>query len=235
MQALNNAEILSVWERGTGLHALDRGLLALRAALATSPEADVADWPVGRRNRALTELHVCCFGTALDGWLACVRCGDKLEFNVGCLDLLEADGGGTREDTVRWRGQSFRLPTSRDLAHALSAASSRESAVRLVEGCRLDAGDPQSWSDTELDEVGQQMALADPLAETRLSLHCPSCGHEWEEILDIATFVWAEVEAKARRLLCEIHAIASAYGWTEREILALSARRRALYFEMVQQ
>jgi hypothetical protein len=33
----------------------------------------------------------------------------------------------------------------------------------------------------------------------------------------------------------EIHAIASAYGWSEKEILALSDPRRAFYLEMVRE
>jgi hypothetical protein len=31
----------------------------------------------------------------------------------------------------------------------------------------------------------------------------------------------------------DVHALASAYGWSEREILALSDTRRRLYLEMV--
>jgi hypothetical protein len=91
-----------------------------------------------------------------------------------------------------------------------------------------------SWSDEELEEIGERMAMADPLAEMRLTLHCPSCENDWEETLDIVTFLWAEIAARARRLLLEIHALASAYGWTETEILSLSENRRARYIEMVQ-
>ncbi len=78
------------------------------------------------------------------------------------------------------------------------------------------------------------MAQADPLAETRLALECPSCAHAWEESFDIAGFLWEEIEARARRIVFDVHALASAYGWTEAQILALSAvsRRRALYLEM---
>ena len=78
------------------------------------------------------------------------------------------------------------------------------------------------------------MALADPMAETRLALSCPACGSEWHEALDIARFVWAEIESRAKRLAGEVHALASAYGWTEAEILGLSGPRRSLYLGMVQ-
>ena len=78
------------------------------------------------------------------------------------------------------------------------------------------------------------MALADPLAETRLTLHCPKCEVDWEESLDMTSFLWAEIDACVRRLLLEIHTLASAYGWTETEILSLGENRRVRYVEMVQ-
>jgi hypothetical protein len=40
--------------------------------------------------------------------------------------------------------------------------------------------------------------------------------------------------ARARRLLIEVHSLASAYGWSETDILSMSEPRRALYLEMVQ-
>ncbi len=41
------------------------------------------------------------------------------------------------------------------------------------------------------------------------------------------------MEARAKRLLSEVHALASAYGWSEREILGLSVARREFYLGMV--
>ena len=78
------------------------------------------------------------------------------------------------------------------------------------------------------------MAVADPLAEIRLALCCPSCGDESTETIEIVSFLWGEIEARGKRLLTEVHAIAAAYGWTEAEALALSPARRAFYLEMVQ-
>jgi hypothetical protein len=78
------------------------------------------------------------------------------------------------------------------------------------------------------------MSLADPLAEIALSLDCPVCKNTCEEALDLPAFLWAEVEARARRILQEVHALALNYGWHESEILALSDTRRAMYLQMVQ-
>jgi hypothetical protein len=77
------------------------------------------------------------------------------------------------------------------------------------------------------------MSNADPMADIHLALNCPSCEHKWMAPFDIVAFLWREISAAARRLLREVHTLASAYGWTESEILALSPVRRRAYLEMI--
>jgi hypothetical protein len=130
--------------------------------------------------------------------------------------------------------ERFRLPTSRDLAEIIATNDATPATIRLLERCRESRPEPLALSDAMLEEVEEKMASADPLAETRLALLCPTCGHEWSGTLDIVRFVWAEIESRARRLLWEVHHLARAYGWTEAETLSLPATRRAIYLEMVQ-
>jgi hypothetical protein len=77
------------------------------------------------------------------------------------------------------------------------------------------------------------MALADPMAEVLIELPCPACGTGHDSLLDIVSFFWSELEARAKRLLREIHDLATAYGWTESAILSLSDHRRAVYLDLV--
>jgi hypothetical protein len=42
-----------------------------------------------------------------------------------------------------------------------------------------------------------------------------------------------ELNAAATRLLHDVHTLASAYGWSEGDILAMSEARRARYVAMV--
>jgi hypothetical protein len=235
MRSLSNPDFLNLWECGLRLHPLDRSLLALATALPETSYGSLADWPLGRRNRALAELRCACFGSSLQGWTACTQCGEKLEFEMDARVLAreEVNEPGRREPIVV-KGRSFRLPTSRDLARVAGETDSRRAAIRLMEGCQLEGGESAAWREEDVEEVGEEMALADPMAETRLALHCGTCGNEWDEALNIAAFLWAEIEARAKRLLFETHILASAYGWTEKEILSMSEPRRALYMEMVQ-
>jgi hypothetical protein len=73
----------------------------------------------------------------------------------------------------------------------------------------------------------------DPGADVRIGLSCPACQHGWTLGFDIVSFIWGEIEDWAQRLLADVHVLAQAYGWSERDILALSPTRRQLYLEMV--
>jgi hypothetical protein len=240
MRALSNADFLTIWENGHRLHPLDRGLLAIRASLPETPggrvaDESVADWTLGRRNLALAELRTLYFGPRLEGWTACGQCGEKLEFEVDCRKLAE-----TYEETsgqpVAFHGSTFRLPTSRDLARIAGETDSQRAALLLLQNCTIDpaASEPARWSQSEIEEIAEKMALADPLAEITLGFECPVCQHTSEEILDLSSFLWAEIESRAKHLLLEIHALASSYGWAESAILAMSDVRRATYLQMVQ-
>jgi len=236
MRALSNADFLTLWENGHRLHPLDRGLLAIRASLPESTgglvgDEPVADWTLGRRNRALAELRTLYFGPRLEGWTACSQCGEKLEFEVDCRTLAETYDE-TSSQTIAVRGITFRLPTSRDLARIAKETDPQRAALLLLQNCTI--GEPPCWSESEIEDVAEKMALADPLAEIALGFECPVCQHTSEEVLDLSSFLWAEIETRAKRLLLEIHALATSYGWAESAILAMSDVRRATYLQMVQ-
>jgi hypothetical protein len=169
--------------------------------------------------------------------MACTQCGEKLELDLDGRSLARGipETASNRSDSVLAAGHVFRLPTSRDLAGAAKEADPLSAAIRLLQSCRVGQGESPVWSNDELEEVGQALSLADPMAEILVTLNCPACGSECQQSLDMAAFLWEEIEARAKRLLMEVHALASAYGWTEREVLSLSEHRRAFYLEMVRQ
>jgi hypothetical protein len=234
MRTFSTSDLLEMWERGRLLHPLDRGLVALSMTLPSLSE-DLADWPLGRRNRALFDLHCKAFGPRLQGWTSCTGCQEKVEFDLDANVLMSPTGEEPAwQEALAVGGERFRLPTSRDLAEIMAASDAKPAAIRLLERCRESRAEPLVLSDAMLEEVEEKMASADPMADIRLALLCPACGHEWDGTLDIARFIWAEIESRARRLLWEVHHLARAYGWTEAETLSLTAARRAAYLEMVQ-
>jgi hypothetical protein len=241
MLALNHADFLTLWEAGSRLHPLDRSLLAIRTSLpANAGESVVADWPLGRRNRALAALRALYFGPRLEGWAVCASCGEKLEFELDCRALGEVPEPPAQA-SVAMDGTNFRLPTTRDLACIANETSPTDAVMRLLEICAVGGESKDAvgeilrgWPREKIDAVAEKMAEADPLAEISVGLECPVCKHAGEEPLDLASFVWSEIEARARQLLSEVHILASTYGWAEQTILTMSDERRCNYLQMVQ-
>ena len=233
MIALSLADILNVWESGRALHPLDQSVLVIRAGLPEAAGDSVADWPLGRRNRTLAELRRACFGARLRGRTTCPHCAEPIEFELDSGKLIEAPAAEI--EAVSVDGEKFRLPTSRILASIMDERDPETAASRLCDRCRIGddrrEGDGPTFSAEDVERIGEAMALADPMAEIAFDFDCPACGAAFREELDLAAFFWREIEVEAKRLLFEVHTLASAYGWREHEVLALSAARRAYYIE----
>ena len=218
MRALSQTDCLSLWESGQGLHPLDQGLLAVHTAFPHARSESIADWPLGKRNRALAELRCACFGQWVRGWTACEQCEERLEFEVDGNALCESSVPDC-DQRIDIDGRVFRLPTSRDLARVAGERDPSIAATRLLQLCVVaasdgdDTGYPQTllkWTEEELDGIGECMAQADPLAEIMLHFDCPTCAHSFEQSLDLAAFLWAELEGRAKRLLLDVHMLAHA-------------------------
>jgi hypothetical protein len=228
MRALGEADYLALWERGTSLHPLDRFLLALHTGFPETSMPEIAGWPLGKRNIALARLRRACFGPQLNGWTMCRACAAQLEFAVDAAAIADAEH--PQAETIMHGGQVYRLPTTGDLARLANEPDVDIAASRLAALCRADDG----AAEPDLETLGDAMARADPLAEIILHFDCPACAASFDESLDLATFFWREIAAPAQRLLRDIHTLASAYGWREADVLALSPARRAAYIDMVQ-
>ena len=151
-------------------------------------------------------------------------------------------GVAAPELLAAWEDCAGRRPAERAVALAgASELTVGELDRRLLELRRSAFGDEAATvadcpACGELPEalaaaVAERMAAADPQAAARVALRCPACAHEWEAPIDAGAFLWAELDAWARRTLHEVHVLASAYGWSEEAILALGPRRR-VYLEL---
>jgi hypothetical protein len=88
-----------------------------------------------------------------------------------------------------------------------------------------------------LDQLGGAMTdtveAVDPQAEVELVCVCPACALQWSAPFDIVDYLWRELEAWVKQLLREVHILASRYGWSERDLLALSPWRRRYYLGLI--
>ncbi|WP_158892897.1 phage baseplate protein [Amycolatopsis anabasis] len=236
MAALTEAGLLATWEAALGQGPVRRAL-ALATAGGAEP-ATVADLSVGRREEFVLALRERCFGATFSCAVTCPSCEEELELELGLDDVRAAPPpDGENRITAHGFEVEFRPITSRDLLAVRRDLP--DARRRLLERCVLSARrrgrKARKVPDEVLDAVAAELSTRDPQADVRLDLDCASCGHEWRSPFDVTAFLWAEMEAYARRLLHEVHALATVYGWSEREVLAVSPARRRCYLEMAGQ
>jgi hypothetical protein len=242
MRPLGAGDILRVWERGEGQCPVEQALLILGVAEPELTRSDLAALSVGERDARLLALREATFGPTVRGLERCPECAQRVEVTLRVGDLRTmseaGDASAVAELTAGVVRLHFRPATSADLLAVVGCADANGARQRLLEACVLEASrDGELVGAGELpadvvDQLAAQMAQSDPGAEIWLDLDCPGCGGSWRVLFDIAAFLWTELAAHAKRLAHEVHVLASAYGWLEVEILALSTRRRRLYLEL---
>ena len=243
MHPLSARDLMQVWEWGQGQHPVDRALTLLAVACPEMTRDELAALSIGQRDGLLLTLRELAFGPRLDGFAECPECREHLEFTVNVADLRTADSAEPTEAELTLAVEGFevrfRLPDSLDLAAVAHCDDVGVARDLLVKRCVLHARQGEveiavgAVPETVITVLAAHVVGRDPLSEVQLDLHCPACSHRWQQILDIVSCFWAEISSQAKRLLNEVHTLARAYGWREADILAMSARRRQLYLEMV--
>ena len=242
MRALTARAALQAWEQGQPFGPQGRALALLQAALPEIDRERLRKLPIGQRDALLVRLRQRTFGHTVRGFARCDECGASLEFD---LDLRSFDAAGQLRERrpPEWLSVDgfeifFRLPDSTDFAAVADTCIETETArMRLLERCVLEARRADQpvalgeLSAVAIDRLGERMEELDPLAELPLAIDCDSCSHRWLTLFDAGTFLWQDISLSAQRLLDEVHALATAYGWSEPQILALSAARRQYYIE----
>jgi uncharacterized protein (UPF0212 family) len=248
MRPLSASQLVNLWERGPGQHPAQRALALLEAAHPEDSPQELALLPIGRCNALLLTLREWTFGSRVSGVVTCPNCGQRLETDFSISEIRAAEAGPRYSrfevgeclslETEGYEVQ-FRLPNGLDLM-AVSGYSDPEAARRaLLEGCVLSVlRDGEVLPVDALPEqvtarIAESMEQADPQADVELSLSCPTCGRQWQAAFDIASYFLSEISDWAPRILRDVHALASAYGWRESDILALSPWRRQLYLDMI--
>lgn len=243
MRTPTPAQLLQLWERGSGASATTCGLLLLGCSCDEYAAQALAALPLGRRDALLLQLRARLFGDEICSVASCPHCAATVEATFRCADLLLTspdNDTATLEHVSPTHGVhvQFRLPDSNDLLALEHGDGADDARQLLLERCVLavsDAGakrDVRSLSPPLQTEIAQAMAQADPQADLQLAFRCPDCGHDWQPVFDIARFLWQELHAWALRMLRDVDTLAYAYHWAEDDILSLSPRRRQAYLEL---
>lgn len=229
MQLTSARQLLESWEtlQGQPMPVRAAGLAAL---LTGRSLPNVLRWSLARRDRALFDFRAQMFGERVEAVTACPNCAEQLEMQLPLAQIAPSKTAARKSgfQTMHLDGAPVRCraPNSEDLLAVSASRDVAEARTQLIARC-IQTDDP------ELRERAAALLSGAPADDVELNLMCPACGHTWQAPFDIATFVWRELDDWAQRTLREIHVIAGAYGWSEDEILQLSARRRQLYVEMI--
>ncbi|MFE0515695.1 hypothetical protein [Streptomyces sp. NPDC058964] len=234
------AGLLTAWETGLAQAPAGRALLLHRTArpdLGGDTEA-LLGLPVGEREADLFALRGALFGDRMQVRAECGACGQDMEFDLDTAEFARPPAA-SRDPLLRvvqdgWEIE-FRPPGVADLTAGARGAPPRPARLAPggVSAARDGAAVPAEALPAAVQRrIAEATEAADPGADLTLDIGCPECGTATRAELDIASYLWTELDAWARDLLLDIHLLATAYGWSEPEILALSPLRRHYYLEL---
>lgn len=245
MRTPSAVELLHVWEIGLAQHPIHFGLALLALAWPETPTPDFARVSIGQRDAALLTLREQLFGTRLNSIARCPQCGEQLELSFQ-VDQVRAPIPQQAAQPLQVQMDeytvSFRSPNSGDLLAIAGVDEPAAARQQLLQRCLIaveqaaqDITDQirKTMPDLLVAQLLRQIAQADPQGDVQLALACPACQHEWLMTFDILAYLWSEINDWAQRTLREVHLLATAYGWREADILALSAQRRQFYLTMI--
>lgn len=223
---------------------VEKGLLLLSSFCPEKTQGELAGLSIGHRDALLLSFQEQVFGPKMEGLATCPLCGQRLEMSFSALEIrANPEDEPERELAVGVDEYEvhLRLPNSLDLMaisdledlDAATQALTRRCLMRVChQGMEISL---DLLPEMVLNAAQEKMTQADPQADVQIALCCPACGHRWQEAFDILSFLWQEIDAWACRTLNDVHVLASAYGWSESEILAMSAWKRQAYLNLVSQ
>ena len=233
MRALNGEEMLMAWENSRQRPEQQAALALLVLASPERSLAELAALPLAERNALLLELRASTLGPQMESCARCPACGMQLEFALDARVLAQGLREQTAENPDALDGFAMRPVTTQDLLDCAAAASDEEARLLLLR--RTTWGRGADRDEAALIDAGliDRFARLNAAAEIQVQLQCADCESRPQIDLDIAHYLVREIASAGRRLLLEIHQLASAYGWSEQSIAGMSGARRAAYLEML--
>lgn len=241
MRPLSTEELLHVWEQGLGKPAGKRSLPLLTSACDEISSEEIAALSIGERDSRLLKLREWTFGSELLSVAGCPVCGERLEWSTPTANLSVNAHDSAKQFTCTHGDYrvTFRLPNISDVVGASEYQTVELARQLLLRNCLIEVRKentekaPDELPDAVVETVIARMSEADPQADLEIELACPGCDHQWQASFDVESFFWNELSAWAKRLLGDVHILASAYGWRETDILNLPPIRRQVYLDLI--
>lgn len=218
----------------------DRATLVTALLARCAAPHDAGHWwaqTVGARTAALLRVLEASDGVpALNLASRCGACGEAFEFELPLAALVATEANPSQALSVTLPGRSplsLRRPTGDDLLRWRQAGwTSRPDAAHLMlEALKISGPVPAPEDEPALAAA---LATLDPLVAFDVDCRCPQCDAAQAVSVDLEGLALARLAARQNALVHDVHRLASRYGWTEAEVLAVSATRRRRYLALIE-
>jgi len=192
--------------------------------------------PVGTRIAALLHLYVFNNGSdRIELSARCVQagCDETFGFELPLRALatqapmpetLDVPLSGNRRVTLR-------RPIGRDLSRWRQARpATRAQAMRMMLDDLIVDGQPEP---NEESVIADAIIECDPIVALTVAAECPACGRSQDVAVDVEGLVLRYFGGRQRAMLRDVHRLATRYGWTEQQVLAVPPPRRAAYLALI--
>jgi len=219
---------------GSAIRILDRLLVDAGGCLQPGGADTLSGFD---RDRLLAAVYRRAYADRIDGTVTCRRCEKRfdLHFSLGelqsALDRESAARGIDPDADGLLRtsdGLAFRLPTGRD---ECEAAALPPDAARGALADRLVDSSSRGATPEELDAALGQAA---PLLDLEMDACCPECETHQPVRFNVQVYLLESILRERRRLVSDVHRLATVYGWSRREILELPRGDRRLHVELIE-
>jgi hypothetical protein len=194
-----------------------RAALALLDRLIGHDALQAASLCAADRDALLAALHRREWGDRIVSTLRCVACGERFDVSFALSEVQSHLAQSAR-------GAAVSPPTARQELDA-SACGAADGAAALAAAIGVDAAGIEAAAATLEAEA--------PILDLEITAACAECGHPHAAHFDVQSFVLQRLIGERESLQAEVHLLASAYGWSLRDILTMSRSDRRGLVRMI--
>lgn len=210
---------------------------ALESLFANKPSYDaIHDLSVVDRQYLMRELALMLGHDGFWHTEVCNSCENEFDFEIINSQFPVGLAGETYPyislETSQGK-QQFRVPTGRDQEIIMTSVYTQktDSPEKVLANLCLCANKLMDFSEDDIKRIDLALEDVSPGVVTRISAACPECEEVHEIELDPYYLLDVDIESD---LFESIHAVASAYHWSEADIFRLNRRRRQMYIDMIE-
>ena len=213
----------------------------------------VRDLLINDREFLMWKLRELTLGNSVRAMIVCgdPKCAQSMDIAINLDDVVPAAKPVNRHvfkldvsEEEKLFAIEFRLPTGADQeacaeflrdnpAPAINHLLARI-ILRINDNCSIDEQTIDALPPRVLSELERRIEELAPLVSIDFEAACVECERPLVSHLDLTSFFLKELQHNRRVLEREVHFIAWHYHWPEREILALTRRKRRRYIELIQ-